>query len=161
MKKIDSLYFNEIYFKKKKTFIVQSKREFNEQNSITFNVCETEIKNIGPYVYKLIKRKYQGEYSYRIITYLNNLIINNKEISLDDYNKLRENNIGNEDIKTETIFYENGIIYKYIVQNGVKLLEVDAEKEFIIPKGFIVFSELENYDAIRKHIPIKKYMLKK
>lgn len=161
MKKTDSLYFNEIYFKKKKTFIVQSKREFNEQNSITFNVCETEIKNIGPYVYKLIKRKYQGEYNYRIITYLNNLIINNKEISLDDYNKLKENNIGNEDIKTETIFYENGIIYKYIVQNGVKLLEVDAEKEFIIPKGFIVFSELENYDAIRKHIPIKKYMLKK
>ena len=161
MKKIDSLYFNEIYFKKKKTFIVQSKREFNEQNSITFDVCETEIKNIGPYVYKLIKRKYQGEYSYRIHTYLNDLIINNKEISLDDYNKLRENNIGNEDIKTETIFYENGIIYKYIVQNGVKLLEVDAEKEFIIPKGFIVFSELENYDAIRKHIPIKKYMLKK
>ena len=94
-------------------------------------------------------------------TYLNDLIINNKEISLDDYNKLRENNIGNEDIKTETIFYENGIIYKYIVQNGVKLLEVDAEKEFIIPKGFIVFSELENYDTIRKHIPIKKYMLKK
>ena len=92
---------------------------------------------------------------------MNNLIINNKEISLDDYNKLKENNIGNEDIKTETIFYENGIIYKYIVQNGVKLLEVDAEKEFIIPKGFIVFSELENYDAIRKHIPIKKYMLKK
>ena len=44
MKKIDSLYFNEIYFKKKKTFIVQSKREFNEQNSITFDVCETEIK---------------------------------------------------------------------------------------------------------------------
>ena len=112
MKKIDSLYFNEIYFKKKKTFIVQSKREFNEQNSITFNVCETEIKSIGPYVYKLIKRKYQGEYSYRIHTYLNDLIINNKEISLDDYNKLRENNIGNEDIKTETIFYENDIIYK-------------------------------------------------
>ena len=28
-------------------------------------------------------------------------------------------------------------------------------------KPFIVFSELENYDAIRKHIPIKKYMLKK
>ena len=161
MKKTDSLYFNEIYFTNKKTFIVQSKREFNEQNSITFDVCETEIKNIGPYVYKLIKRKYQGEYNYRIITYLNNLIINNKEISLDDYNKLKENNIGNEDIKTETIFYENGIIYKYIVQNGVKLLEVDAEKEFIIPKGFIVFSELENYDAIRKHIPIKKYMLKK
>lgn len=161
MKKTDSLYFNEIYFKKKKTFIVQSKREFNEQNSITFNVCETEIKSIEPYVYKLIKRKYQGEYSYRIITYSNNLIINNKEISLDDYNKLKENNIGNEDIKTETIFYENSIRYKYIVQNGVKLLEVDAEKEFIIPKGFIVFSELENYDAIRKHIPIKKYMLKK
>ena len=161
MKKIDSLYFNEIYFKKKKTFIVQSKREFNEQNSITFNVCETEIKSMGPYVYKLIKRKYQGEYSYRIITYLNDSIINNKELSLDDYNKLRENNIKNEGVKTETIFYENGIIYKYIVQNGVKLLEVDAEKEFIIPKGFIVFSELENYDAIRKHIPIKKYMLKK
>ena len=110
---------------------------------------------------KSLKTKYKGEYSYRIITYLNDSIINNKELSLDDYNKLRENNIKNEGVKTETIFYENGIVYKYVVQNGVKLLEVDGEKEFIIPKGFIIFSELEDYDVIRKYIPIKRHMLKK
>lgn len=149
----------------KDLYLVQTNREFNDENSKTVKVCETILNTSSryyyspDYVYKLLKREYKGNTEYRLITIKNGYVIEDRRITKELYDSNLFTGIKEEDIKEETTFYENDILYKYIIQNGVEMIEVDSSKEFIIPDNFTVYGKIDDYNKVRKYTLIKKPVL--